>query len=87
MAERPNVPVLLRGPSHSMFAGRQPYDSVSNLDIRRFMPPFNSARLLLPSSYEPQRDISDIQAYEDGIIMNGENQFGEFMGFEQLDYF
>ncbi len=51
------------------------------------MPPFNSARLLLPSSYEPQQDISDIQAYEDGIIMNGENQFGEFMGFEQLDYF
>ena len=80
MAERSQESRVLRGPTYAIFGGSPPYENVSNMDIRRFMPPYNLSKVLLPTSFQPQRELGDIPEYRELVEGAGPNQFGEFMG-------
>ena len=82
MAERSQESRVIRGPTYAIFGGSPPYDNVSNMDIRRFMPPYNLSKVLLPTSFRPQRDLGDIPEYREMVKVAEPIQFGEFMGTE-----
>ena len=82
MADRAELSPVIRGPTYAIFGGPPPYDHVANVDIRRFMPPFNASAVQLPHSLSTQRDVGDVPAYDYGMA-SGSRAFSEFMGPEQ----